>query len=157
MTDKFWGYRREDPRSQMYFFPFDNVSASEAFFEVSNSLKYRFLSLGKIALKKWWDKSAYTLFRDGISPRAVNPTSKKKCTEVIHIIKSLNESTHGYCAQVELQFWPKLTSSTHKSFKIPVKKSECYPRFPPAFLSFPVCTCNCLLSHQFRVIVIGRK
>ena len=37
-------------------------------------------------------------------------------------IKNLNETTHGYCAQVELQFRPKLTSFTHKSLKIPVKK-----------------------------------
>ena len=39
-------------------------------------------------------------------------------------IKSLIVTAHGYCAQlqVELQFRPKLTSSTHKSFKIPVKK-----------------------------------
>ena len=39
----------------------------------------------------------------------------------IHI---LSEMAHGYCAQVELQFRPKLASSTHKSFKIRVKKSE---------------------------------
>ena len=39
-----------------------------------------------------------------------------------NIKSSLNGTTHGYCTQVELQFRPKLTSSTHKSFKIPVKK-----------------------------------
>ena len=49
-------------------------------------------------------------------------------------IKSLNEMTHEYCAQVELQFRPKLASSTHKSFKISVKEWECYPRFPSDFL-----------------------
>ena len=57
------------------------------------------------------------------------PTFLEHCT--IHIsfdilllllllIKSVNETTHRYCAQVELQFRPKLPSSTHKSFKIPV-------------------------------------
>ena len=50
-------------------------------------------------------------------------------------IKSLNETTHEYCAQVELQFRPKLAFSTHKSFKISVKEWECYPDFP---LAFPV-------------------
>ena len=36
--------------------------------------------------------------------------------------QSLNETTHGYCAQVELQFRPNLVSSTHKSFNIRVKE-----------------------------------
>ena len=46
-------------------------------------------------------------------------------------IESLNETSHGYCVQVELQFRTKLASSTHKPFKIPAKD----PRFPSAFLS----------------------
>ena len=33
------------------------------------------------------------------------------------------------CAQVELQFRPKLASSTHMSFKIRVEEWECYSRF----------------------------
>ena len=44
-------------------------------------------------------------------------------------IKSLNETTRGYCAQEELQFRPKLTSSTHKSFNIPVKSESVMPAF----------------------------
>ena len=36
--------------------------------------------------------------------------------------KSLNATTHGQCAQVELLFEPTLASSSHKKFKIPVKK-----------------------------------
>ena len=31
---------------------------------------------------------------------------------VAHVIKSLNETTHGYCVQVELQFRAILASST---------------------------------------------
>ena len=47
------------------------------------------------------------------------------------IIKSLNETAHGYCEQVELQLRPKLASSTHKSLKILVKERECIiPDFP---------------------------
>ena len=37
-------------------------------------------------------------------------------------IRNQNSQLDGYCAQVELQIRPKLASSTHKSFKIPVKK-----------------------------------
>ena len=50
-------------------------------------------------------------------------------------IKSLNETTHGYCAQVELQFKVKLVFSKDNSLGIPVKEWECYLSFPSAFLS----------------------
>ena len=61
--------------------------------------------------------------------------SYEKKLEQKKIIESLNETTRGCRVQVELQFRPKLASSTHKSFKIPVKEWECYPRFPTDFLS----------------------
>ena len=38
---------------------------------------------------------------------------------MLNYIKSLNETTHTYCAQVELQFRLKLTSSTVNLLKIP--------------------------------------
>ena len=46
------------------------------------------------------------------------------------LIKSLNETIQGFCAQNNA----KLLTFTCNSFKIPVKEWDYYPSFPSAFL-----------------------
>ena len=46
---------------------------------------------------------------------------EKRVKFMVFIIRSLNETPHGYCAQVELQARPKLASSNGYSFKIKIK------------------------------------